>query len=52
MLVPWLLAKGGGEGKVWVFFTLSGAFALGGIIILGMDATRKLLPDQPLPPEP
>jgi hypothetical protein len=52
MLVPWLLIKGGGEGKIWVFFTLAGAFALAGIIILGMDATRKLLPDQPLPPEP
>lgn len=52
MLVPWLLVKGGGDGKIWVFFTLAGAFALAGVIILGMDATRKLLPETPLPPDP
>jgi nitrate/nitrite transporter NarK len=47
MLVPWLLKIGGGDGKMLVFFTLAGAFVLAGILVLGMDATQKLLPDHP-----
>ncbi len=45
LLVPWLLKVGGGDGKTLVFFTLGGAFILAGIILLPMDATKKLLPD-------
>ncbi|RFC41752.1 MAG: glucarate transporter [Verrucomicrobia bacterium] len=45
LLVPWLLKVGGGEGKTLVFFTLAGAFILAGLIILPMDATKKLLED-------
>jgi MFS family permease len=44
MLVPWLLVLGGGNGKTLVFFTLAGAFVLAGTLVLGMDATEKLLP--------
>ena len=47
LLVPWLLLKGGGDGKTVVFFTLAGAFVLAGLVVLPMDATRKLLPDDP-----
>ena len=47
MLVPWLLVKGGGDGKTLVFFTLAGAFVMAGLLVLGMDATKKLLPDEP-----
>jgi MFS family permease len=47
MLVPWLLDIGGGDGKMFVFFTLAGAFVLAAIVILPMDATKKLLPDEP-----
>ena len=47
MLVPWLIAHGGGDGKKLVFFTLAGAFALAGLVVLPMDATKKLLPDEP-----
>ena len=47
MLVPWLLVKGGGDGKTFVFFTLAGAFVMAGLLVLGMDATKKLLPDEP-----
>lgn len=49
LLVPWLLKVGGGDGKFLVFFTLAGAFVLAGLIILPMDATKKLLPDAPEP---
>jgi MFS family permease len=45
MLVPWLLKVGGGSGKTLVFFTLAGAFVLAGLIVLGMDATKMLLPE-------
>ena len=50
LLVPWLLKVGGGDGKLLVFFTLAGAFVLAGLIVLPMDATKKLLPDEV--PEP
>ena len=46
-LVPWLLVKGGGDGRTLVFFTLAGAFVLAGLVVLPMDASRKLLPDDP-----
>ena len=47
MLVPWLLKVGGGEGKTLVFFTLAGAFILAGLVVLPMDATKELIPDEP-----
>lgn len=50
VLVPWLLKVGGGDGKIFVFFTLGAAFVLAGLVILPMDATKKLLPDEPLTP--
>ena len=50
MLVPWLIDKGGGDGKMFVFFTLAGAFVLAGLAVLPMDATRKLFPDGPKQP--
>ncbi len=46
-LVPWLLVKGGGDGRTLVFFTLAGAFVLAGLVVLPMDASRKLLADDP-----
>ncbi|MBI4621743.1 MAG: MFS transporter [Verrucomicrobia bacterium] len=49
MLVPWLLVKGGGDGRTLVFFTLAGAFVLAGLVVLPMDATKKLLPPEPSP---
>ena len=52
LLVPWLLKVGGGDGKLLVFFTLAGAFVLAGLIILPMDATKKLLEeDAPILPK-
>ena len=45
LLVPWLLKVGGGHGKLFVFFTLAGAFVLAGLIALPIDATKKLLPE-------
>lgn len=48
MLVPWLMTHGGGDGRKLVFFTLAGAFALAGLVVLPMDATKKLLPDRPV----
>ncbi len=48
LLVPWLLKVGGGDGKILVFFTLAGAFVLAGLIILPMDATKKLLEEDNL----
>jgi hypothetical protein len=47
MLIPWLIAHGEGDGRKLVFFTLAGAFALAGLVVLPMDATKQLLPDQP-----
>jgi MFS family permease len=47
LLVPWLMKIGGGDGKMLVFFTLAGAFVLAGLIILPMDATKKLIADEP-----
>jgi hypothetical protein len=38
---------GSGDGKTLVFFTLAGAFVLAGLIILPMDATKKLIADEP-----
>lgn len=52
LLVPWLMKIGGGDGKTLVFFTLAGAFVLAGLIILPMDATKKLIPDETLTPNP
>ena len=48
LLVPWLLKVGGGDGKLFVFFTLAGAFVLAGLVVLPMDATKKLVPDDSL----
>ena len=48
MLVPWLLVRGGGDGKTLVFFTLAGAFVLSALVVVPMDATKKLLPPHPL----
>lgn len=50
MLVPWLMKVGGGDGKTLVFFTLAGAFVLAGLVVLPMDATKKLIPDEPVLP--
>jgi hypothetical protein len=47
LLVPWLMKIGSGDGKTLVFFTLAGAFVLAGLIILPMDATKKLIADEP-----
>ena len=52
LLIPWLLKLGGGDGKLVVFFTLAGAFVLAGLVVLPMDATKKLLPDDLPTPEP
>lgn len=52
VLVPWLLKVGGGDGKLLVFFTLAGAFVLAGLIVLPMDATKKLVPDGSPEPNP
>lgn len=51
-LVPWLMQIGGGDGRKLVFFTLAAAFVLAGLIVLPMDATKKLVPDGTLPPHP
>jgi ACS family glucarate transporter-like MFS transporter len=46
MLIPWLMKMGGsGDGKTLVFFTLAGTFVLAGLIVLPMDATKPLLPE-------
>lgn len=42
LLIPVLLKMGGGDGKVFVFFTLSGVFCLAALLILPMDSTKKL----------
>jgi ACS family glucarate transporter-like MFS transporter len=52
LLVPWLLKVGGGDGRFFVFFTLAGAFVLAGLVVLPMDATKKLIPDDSLTPSP
>ncbi|MEI6463918.1 MAG: MFS transporter [Verrucomicrobiota bacterium] len=49
LLIPWLMKIGGGDGKMLIFFTLAGAFVLAGLIILPMDATKKLIADEPVP---
>ena len=43
MLIPWLMQLGDGDGKTLVFFTLSGAFVLAGILCLPMNASKKLI---------
>ena len=43
LLIPVLLKIGGGEGRVFVFFTLAGFFLLAALVVLPMDATRKLV---------
>lgn len=46
LLFPWLMALGGSEhGTTLVFFTLAGTFILAGLVVLPMDATKRLLPD-------
>lgn len=45
ILIPMLMKLGGTAGKEFVFFTLAGAFVLAGLVVLPMDATKKLLPD-------
>ena len=45
LLFPWLKAHGGGDGKYFVFFTLATAMLLAGLVVLPMNATKKLLPD-------
>jgi MFS family permease len=45
LLVPWLMKIGGGDGKLLVFSTLAGAFVLAGLVVLPMDATKKLVGD-------
>lgn len=47
MLIPWLMKLGSSDGKTLVFFTLAGAFVLAGLIVLPMDATKKLIADEP-----
>lgn len=46
MLIPWLMKLGSSDGKTLVFFTLAGAFVLAGLIVLPMDATKKLIADE------
>ena len=45
VLVPWLMARGQDHGTMPVFLTLSGAFALAGLVVIPMDATRRLFPE-------
>lgn len=52
MLVPWLMKVGGGDGKFFVFYTLAGAFVLAALVMLPMDATKKLVPDHSPSPSP
>jgi MFS family permease len=47
LLIPVLLKMGGGDGKVFVFFTLAGVFLLAALVVLPMDATKKLVPVEP-----
>jgi nitrate/nitrite transporter NarK len=44
LLIPWLMRVGGGDGKVLVFLTLSACFVVAGLLVLPMDATKKLMP--------
>ncbi len=46
LLFPWLKAHGGGDGKYFVFFTLATAMLLAGLVVLPMNATKKLLPNE------
>jgi hypothetical protein len=43
LLIPVLLKMGGGDGKVFVFFTLAGVFLLAALVVLPMDATKRLV---------
>lgn len=52
MLIPWLMKLGNSDGKTLVFFTLAGTFLLAGLIVLPMDATKKLIADEPAEPSP
>lgn len=42
---PWLQKKSVGHGPMVVFFPLAGACLLAAIIVLGMDASKKVLPE-------
>jgi ACS family glucarate transporter-like MFS transporter len=44
-LVPHLLKTGGGTGRTLVFFSLAGSFIAAALLMLPMNATRKILPD-------
>jgi MFS family permease len=44
LLIPWLMRIGRGDGKMFVFLTLAGCFVVAGLLVLPMDATRKLMP--------
>ncbi len=44
VLIPMLMRVGGAEGKEFVFFTLAGAFVMAGLVVLPMDATKRLMP--------
>ena len=52
LLFPWLREQGAGDGKILVFFTLACAFLLAGLVVLPMNATKKLIPDDSLTPDP
>jgi len=52
LLYPWLRNVGGSNGTNVVFFTLAGAFVLAALVVLPMDATKKLIPDDSLSPNP
>ena len=45
LLMPSLL-KVGGDGKIVIFFTLAGAFVLAALVVIPMDATKKLIADK------
>ena len=49
LLVPWLLVHGGGDARNLIFFVLAGSFVLAGLVVLPMDATKKLIPPEPQP---
>ncbi len=51
LLFPWLRAQGSGDGKFFVFFTLAGAMLLAGLVVLPMNSTKKLLPDDSRSPD-
>ncbi len=51
LLFPWLRAQGSGDGTYFVFFTLAGAMLLAGLVVLPMNATKKLLADDSRTPD-